>query len=247
VSAARRLFAAALPEDGGAVELGPEAARHARVLRLGPDDPVVLFDGRGHEAEATVEAVAEDGLRCRAAPRRPVAVRRPRVVLVLAMPKGGKLDGVVRACTELGVAAVHLFHAERSVARPEPARAAKRLARLAKVAREAARQSQRADLPELREPAGLAEVVARAPEEAAKLAFVVGAERSLASVEGEAEEAWIVVGPEGGLSPAEVRALEARGFDAVGLGPGVLRVETAATVAVALVTHRLGGLRPLAP
>lgn len=166
-------------------------------------------------------------------------------MLALGMPKGSKLDDIVRSCTELGVSAFHLFGAERSVARPDEERAQRRLDRLTRVAREAARQSMRADVPDLWPPVSLAEVVARVPVGAARLAFVVGAVRRVPEVLASlpaVEEAWVVVGPEGGLSAAEVRALEEHSFCAVGLGPTVLRVETAAPVAVAVVSHHLGAL-----
>lgn len=241
----RRLHAPSLPPNGGELTLGPDAARHARVLRLAPGDRVELFDGRGREAEATVEALEPMGLRVSAEAPREAAPGRPRVVLVQAMPKGAKLDDIVRACTELGVAEVHLVHGARSVARPDEARARKRLARLSKIAREASRQSERADVPRLHPPEALDAVVARAPRAAVRLAFAVGASGALAeALDGAAGEAWVAVGPEGGWDPAEEASLAAAGFASVGLGPGVLRVETAAPVAVALVTERLGGLRP---
>lgn len=240
----RRLHAEALPPDGGAVELGGDAARHAKVLRLSAGATVVLFDGEGHEADATIDAIGER-VRCTAGPRRDARPDRPRVVLCQALPKGGKLDDIVRATTELGVAAIHLAHGARSVARPDEGRADKKLGRLAKIAREAARQSERADVPEIVAPAPLDDVAARAPAEAAKIALVVGAAASLdEALPPEAPEVWLVIGPEGGLAEAEVEALRARGFAAAGLGSAVLRVQTAAPVAVALAMARLGGLRP---
>ena len=250
MSGPRRLFAAPLPEAGGLVELDPRSSKHARVLRLAVGDPVVLFDGRGREAEGRVERLDDGNVRCEAAVPRERARAGPRLVLCQCLPKGAKLDDIVRATTELGVSAIHLVASERSVARVDEARADRKLARLAKVAREAARQSGRADEPELWPPASLEEVAGRAPDGALRLAFVVDGARPLDEVAGpavpggEAKEAWIVVGPEGGLSPSEVAGLERAGFVAVALGTTTLRVETAAPVALALVAHALGGLRP---
>src|SRR5690606_9678054 len=90
-------------------------------------------------------------------------------VLVQALPKGSKLDEIVRACTETGVAAIQLALAERSIARPDADRAGARLDRLAKIAQEAARQSERAHVPPIAPPAPLLEVARRAPEAAVKL------------------------------------------------------------------------------
>lgn len=240
---ARRLYAGAL--GAGEVVLDAAQARHARVLRLRAGDRVVLFDGRGLEADAIVGAIGEDGVRCEAEAPRAIAHAGPRVVLCQCLPKGGKLEDIVRACTELGVAAVHLVASERSVPRPDAARVDKRLERLARVAVEAARQSGRSDVPDVLAPAPLEAVLARAPEEAARVAFAPGGGVPLRDAcAREAPSAWVLIGPEGGLSPAELERAGAHGFSAVDLGPGVLRVETAAPVAVALVTERLGGLRP---
>ncbi len=235
----RRLFAAELPEAGGRVELDQAAARHARVLRLAPGDPVRLFDGQGREAEGRVVALLPDRLSCEVGPAARVAPG-PRVVLVQSMPKGGKPEGIVRMATELGVAEVRLALSARSVARPDVSRAAARLERLVRVAREAARQAGRADVPVLVEPAPLVEVAAQAPETAWRLVFWEGARVPLGGPPDGTREAWIVVGPEGGLGEAEVEALAETGFSPVRLGPTVLRVETAAPVAVALVMDRLG-------
>ncbi len=238
----RRLFARALPASGGEVRLDPTAARHAKVLRLAVGDAVVLFDGAGREAQGCVEAL--DGeLVCRVGPLRVATRAGPAIVLCQCLPKGGKLDDIVRASTELGVRAVHLVTSERTVPRPDEPRAQKRLERLAAVAREAARQSGRADVPDLIAPAPLAEVLARAPEDATRLAFAPEGERALESV-AAAPAAWVLVGPEGGLAQGELELARAAGFAVLGLGPTVLRVETAAVVALALVSHHLGGLRP---
>lgn len=232
MSAPRRLHHHPLPPDGGALELGPEVARHARVLRLTEGDHLVLFDGEGHEADAVIVEL-DARVVCRVDPPRAVDSSRPRVVLVQCVPKGSKLDGIVRGATELGVAAVHLALSERCVSRPKGERAHKRVERLEKIAREAARQCGRADVPEVHAPVPLLEAAARAPEDASRLAFVVGAESEL----GGAGEAWVLVGPEGGLAPDEAAALASDGWMLAGLGTTTLRVETAAIVAVALSLH----------
>src|SRR5690606_2919368 len=122
------LFAAVLPEEGGEVRLDAAATRHARVLRLAPGAPIVLFDGAGGEADGALLALDEDGASARVDARRRVVRDAPRIVLCLGLPKGKKLDDIVRACTELGVGAIHLVECARSVPRLDLARADKRLA-----------------------------------------------------------------------------------------------------------------------
>ncbi|MFW5926292.1 MAG: RsmE family RNA methyltransferase [Myxococcota bacterium] len=240
----RRLFAPSLPAAGGEVRLPPDAAHHARVVRLAPGDAVFLFDGRGYGARGHVERMDGEAVVCRVQGAREVDPVPGEAVLVLATPKAGKLDGIVRMATEAGVAAVRLVATERTVGRPEPKRAEARMERLRRVAREAARQAGRADVPELEAPGALEAVVARAPADALRLMADPGAAGSIAeAVTDRTRPVWIAVGPEGGFSAAERAWLAAQGFAGVRLGPHVLRVETAAPVAVALVMDRLGAER----
>ncbi len=246
MAAQRRLFAPELPAAGGPCDLGEEAAHHARVLRLAPGDAVVLFDGRGGECDARLVALDARGLRCEAAPRRELDAMTRRVTLVQCLPKGEKLEAIVRMATELGVAAIALAHGARSVARPDTKRAEAQRERLERIAREAARQSEQATLPVLAAPVVLREAAARAPASALRIALVPGASRGLAELLAEAPddaEVWLVVGPEGGLDPAELHALEALGYAPASLGASTLRVETAAPVAVALARM----VNPLTP
>ena len=226
----RRLHHPDLPIDGGEVTLGDDASRHAAVLRLAVGDQIALFDGAGHEARARIVAVG-DHVRCALDPRERVTSSGPRVVLCQCVPKGAKLDAIVRGATEVGVSAIHLALAERCVGRV----ADKRIERLETIAREASRQSGRADVPSVLPAAPLLEVAARAPESALRIACVPGG----GSIPTGAPEAWIVVGPEGGLSPGEMGSLDALGYVRVDLGPTILRTETAGVVAPALVRAAL--------
>lgn len=228
----RRLHQGDLPTDGGEVALSEDAARHAAVLRLGVGDEVVLFDGNGNEARARIVAVG-DRVRCALGPRERVTPSGPRVVLCQCIPKGAKLDAIVRGATEVGVGAIHLALAERCVGRASD----KRIERLQTIAREASRQSGRADVPPVLPAAPLLEVAARAPDAALKIACVPGG----GPIPSGAPEAWVVVGPEGGLSPGEIAALEELGYVRVDLGPTILRTETAGVVAPALVRAALAG------
>ena len=262
-TAARRLFVDLLPTHGGQVVLGAESARHAKVLRLGIGDPLRLFDSRGAEADARIVAWDGTGLRCETAPSEERPHRGPRLVLIQAMVKGKTLETIVRAATELGVQAIHLALTRHAIVRPDELRAAARTERLERIAREAVRQSERAQVTEIVPPASLAVVAARAPLTAHRWVFWEGATRGLpataerATGEGAAaresaeaasispvadEEAWYVIGPEGGLVAEEVQDLAAIGYGVASLGATVLRVPTAAIVATGLMLDRLGGL-----
>lgn len=236
----RRFHAPHLPPEGGDVPLDDAAAQHARVLRLAEGDPVVLFDGRGEEAVGQVWRVDDTVVTCRVGPPSRVA---PSMAceLLLGLPKAGKLDGVVRMVTEAGATSVRLVTTAYTVARPDGGRVAARMERLARVARESARQAGRADVPTLHAPEPLERAVAAVPAHAQRCVAHPRAVRWLGHVPADGSPVCVVVGPEGGLQDAEVALLEERGFEPVRLGPHVLRVETAAVVAVALAVQGARG------
>jgi 16S rRNA (uracil1498-N3)-methyltransferase len=237
---ARRLFCAELGGQGP-LELGQAAAQHARVLRLSQGDPVELFDGRGGSLPARIQLLSKGRLVCE--PTGPVlrVPRGPELVLVQCVVKGKKLDDIVRMTCELGVAAIHLALSERCVAQRSD-RDEHKVERLARVASEAARQSEQPYIPEIVEPAGLEQVVSRAPPEAAKLALTERSAKPFPWAP-EAPSLWMVVGPEGGLSPRDRDILSQKKFAAAGLGRAILRTETAAVVGVALGLSALGRRR----
>lgn len=253
----RRLGVDALPPDGGLLTLPEQAARHLRVLRLKASSAVELTDGRGNRARARVVSVDKKRVVCQVDAPGAAPEQRAKVVLVQALPKGAKLEGMVRALTELGVSAVHLALCERGVPRPRTGPTHGRLERLQRVAREACVQSGRARAPLIHLPAPLLEAAGRAPAHARRVVFWEGADASLdnalslspAALSPAAQsktppeqQVWLVVGPEGGLSETEVMALSALRYRQASLGPCLLRVETAAVVASALVLDRLGRL-----
>jgi 16S rRNA (uracil1498-N3)-methyltransferase len=216
-------------------------ARHylADVLRLGPGAPVEVFDGLGGRYLGTLE----DGLETVAlGPRQEARAGAPRISLLFAMARGEKADLVVQKATELGAARLVPFAAARSVVRLEPSRAEARAGRWRRIAEEAARQCGRADVPAIAAPAGLDAALAGLPPGTESFVFHPGG-ASLSQVDAAGAAALAaVVGPEGGLTEEELAACRRAGAIAVSLGPRVLRAETAAIVAVALLQVRFGDL-----
>jgi 16S rRNA (uracil1498-N3)-methyltransferase len=159
--------------------------------------------------------------------------------LVQCLPKGGRIDDIIRMTTEIGVAAIHLALAERSVARPDRERGPQKAERLHRVAMEAARQSEQDYVPDVEPPVPLGDVLRRAPPGAAKVALLARHGHAELPVPPGTEELWLAVGPEGGFSPGDQVELAAAGFISGGLGRSILRTETAAVVGVALGIDRL--------
>lgn len=237
----RRLHLPAARAGEARAALGEEARHYLRdVLRLPPGAAVEVFDGRGAAWEATVLAGYQE-LALGAA--RAVPGAAASVWLLVALARGEKLDLVVQKATELGVAHVTPFAAERSVVRLEPAKGEERAGRWRRIAGEAARQCGRADVPEIAVPAPLDEALTAIPPGFATFLFHPGGPPLADAPPSPAGGYAAVVGPEGGLTEAEREACARAGAHPASLGPRVLRAETAAIVAVALLQARFGDLR----
>jgi 16S rRNA (uracil1498-N3)-methyltransferase len=234
----RRVFLPPARIAAGRAALTPEARHYLRdVLRLAPGAEVEVFDGEGGayagELLPGLEALA-------LGPRREARPALPLWLLV-ALAKGEKMDLVVQKATELGATRIVPFEGERSVVRLAAEKGRDRAERWRRIAAEAARQCGRADAPELDAPCALAAALEAVPAPFLRVVFHPGGDRLPA--EASPAGAAAVVGPEGGLTDDEVAACEAAGALRVGLGPRVLRAETAAVVAVALLQARYGDLR----
>lgn len=205
----------------------PSSIRHQvrSVLRLGDGDRIVLLTGDGTESVCRLH-----GAECIVEERRPTAGEPAhRLTIAQALLRGDGLEDVVREGTELGVARFRLFVSERCVAR---ALSSGRLARLRTIAREAAEQSERGFVPEVDDPVTLADV---AP--GSVLLYERHDGRRLSELE---PPGCVVIGPEGGFSPAEVAAAVRAGATLAGLGPRILRSRTVATAVAAVVLSRTG-------
>lgn len=225
--AARRALVPELGSEGSELPLDDTTSHHLlRVLRLAPGDPVVVFDGQGKEAEARLVADPHGTVRLvqTAPPRSRRATQAVHVILGLL--KGPAMDDAVRMATEAGMTDLHPLVAARSVARDG------RDERWLRIAESAAVQCGRADLPRIHPAGTLPAILDRIPPHVARRIALPGAARRAPT----ARDVAVLVGPEGGLTPAEVEQALARGFEPVTLGPWVLRACTAAPVAVALVT-----------
>jgi 16S rRNA (uracil1498-N3)-methyltransferase len=214
-------------DDLDALELDPADAHHLhRVLRARPGETVVVSDGRGGWRRCLYRAGANDGaveprlevdgpvVRC-AAPQAPVTVG------FVAM-KGDRPEHVVRMLTEAGVDRIVVLRATRSVVQWDGPRAARAIERLRRVSREAASQSRRPWLAEVEGVLSVAELAGPAGS-----AGPTGL--ALAHLGGPPptrDTRTVAVGPEGGWDPAELA-----GQATIGLGPRVLRAETAAVAA----------------
>ena len=215
-----------LPAPGPASLTGDVAHHLARVLRVKVGDSVRLGDGRGNTATATITAVQKQVLGIVLDEIVHEAPLRPQVTLAFAVPRPSRADWLVEHATEVGVTSFQPLWTERS--RPQGLRAD----RWRKVAQAAAGQCARAWLPVVHEPIELKELLARPPAGERLLADPGGAELSLAA---DATAAVLLVGPEGGFSPAELAAVHAAEFAPARFAAHILRTETAALIGAAVL------------
>jgi 16S rRNA (uracil1498-N3)-methyltransferase len=241
---------ASIPESAVVLALSETDLHHlSRVLRLVAGDRIVVADPRGAEAEATLVEVSPE--RAVADLDAPLArPKRPHVVLAPGLSRRERMELTVQKATELGVEEIWPLLTERCVVRLDEERTGRRAERWRRIAEEAAKQSQRSDVPVVREPLTIGELAAEAGrfdvvlvpwEEAMAGGYGIGSALDAAGATADTS-VLLVVGPEGGLSAAEIVELESAGGVVVTLGDMVLRTETAGMVAVALASYELGAL-----
>ncbi|MFF2369060.1 16S rRNA (uracil(1498)-N(3))-methyltransferase [Agromyces sp. NPDC058110] len=225
---------------GDVVRLTGDEARHAvTVSRVRVGEQLSVGDGRGSLAAATVIEAAPRELVLELGEVVTSPAPGPRITLVQALAKGDRDELAVQAATELGVDAIVPWAATRSVSRWEGPKVEKGRARWATIVREATKQSIRAWMPEVGPLTPTARLAALL-EGQRVLLLEPTATTPLTSLDDDGRDLALVVGPEGGIAPAEIERLVAAGAEAVRLGGSVLRTSTAGPAAIAVLNARLG-------
>jgi 16S rRNA (uracil1498-N3)-methyltransferase len=247
-----RCFVAAPLRAGELRLLPPPVARHvARVLRARVGDELTVFDGGGGEYPARIAELGARAVRVRVEEQRALERESPvGVTLLQGLARTERMDLIVQKATELGVAAILVWPAERSVARLDAAARAKRCDHWRAIAIAACEQCGRNRIPTVAVAAGLSAVCAAAADPVGgKLLLDPEASESLATALQSAlsanrpERLQLLIGPEGGISPAEQAQALVAGFRSCRLGPRVLRAETAPLAALAAIQALAGDFR----
>lgn len=220
-------------------------AHHLQVRRARPGDRIQVSDGAGRVAGAVIEQMSSDRVVAAASDVEYTDAPLTRLVVFQGLAKSGRVDWAVEKMVELGVDEVAVFAAGRSVPRWSEDKAAVMRQRWERVALAASKQSRRARLPVVSGPwtpevlqervRSLNAVLVADPTAPADL-------RGHLKRIGRVETLGLVIGPEGGLEPAEIQGLVHAGAHPVGLGSQVLRTETAGLALAAVVLHHLGRL-----
>lgn len=221
---------------------GADAAHLAKALRAKPGDTLVVCDGRGTDYDGVITAVEPGAIRLSLSPGRP-SIAEPSLwaEVYVGFSKGERMDYAIQKSVELGASAIWPFYSEYCVIKPK--NDDNKTERFNRIAREAAKQSVRGILPVVHAPVYFtAALKAAASQEQALFFYELGGQPLGRAFNPAAKSVALITGPEGGFSPKEATAAEAAGCLPVGLGPRILRCETAPPAALALVMGLSGNL-----
>ncbi|MEM5399539.1 MULTISPECIES: 16S rRNA (uracil(1498)-N(3))-methyltransferase [Paraburkholderia] len=243
-----RFFVGNALQSDEVVTLPDEVTRHVQVLRLQPGDSIVLFNGLGGEYSAEIVGMERRDTQVRIGPHRDVEAEPPyRVTLAQGVAGNDKMDWLIEKAVELGATNFVPLTAARSVVRLSGERAVRRQAHWQRIVQASCEQCGRNRLPDVapaRDIAAWLDSLPKRPGEG-ELRLLLSPRANVAfstlPVEPPLGEVTVLIGPEGGFSSQEEEAALDHGFLAVGLGPRVLRTETAGIAVLAALAARWGG------
>ena len=211
------------------------------VLRLTRGEKIVLI-GQKYQFKAVIAEVTKAKLVAKISSKKLIPISPLKIDLFQGLPKSSKFEFIIEKSTELGVDQIYPLLTERTVVTLEPAKTAKKLSRWQKIALEAARQSRRLSVPEVKPPLPFKELLEKLSSYSLSLVFWEEStswlnEQQLKPLK-EGRLA-IIIGPEGGFSQQEVEQLKKVGALEVSLGPRILRTETAPLAALAVINFLL--------
>jgi 16S rRNA (uracil1498-N3)-methyltransferase len=226
------------------VKLPEAAAGHlARVLRLRAGDRLVLFDGSGSDFHAEITEIAGSRVRARILERVDGLRESPlAVTLVQAVSRGERMDWTLQKATELGVRRIQPVLSARSVVRLDAQQAERRLRHWQAIVASACEQCGRSVMPLVEPPLELSRYLERPCGDVRRMVLAPDGAVSIGGLAGGLTGVELLIGPEGGLDESELAAAVAAGFEAVRLGPRVLRTETAGIAALAVLQALAGDL-----
>jgi 16S rRNA (uracil1498-N3)-methyltransferase len=237
-----RFFLPAGSLQGDQIMIVGDPFHHLRnVLRLKPGALLLLLDGHGQCCQVRLEQLHTDRATTRVIRRWQEQDAALSITLLQALPKGDKFDLILQKGTELGISCFQPIETAHAVPNLDPSRRSKRQQRWQRIVGEAARQSRRSFLPDVRPLIPLADVLGE-PSNDLKLVLWEAGSVALREALPQAPPPGVrlLVGPEGGFSATEISAIIAAGYHAVHLGPRILRTETAGLAATPVLQYLYG-------
>lgn len=243
-----RFFMAGSNIAGGTVLISGEDATHVKVLRLRVGDRIVICDGNKTDHHCTIQRISPDAVEAEVLESVPCpAEPSVRCIMLAGLPKQGeRSDYIVQKCTESGASEIVFFLSHRCVAKPDEKALEKKLARWQRIAEEAAKQSGRGIIPQVRAVGSFAEALDIANQTELPLFMYETGERvtlkdAIEKVPSPASAA-ILTGPEGGFEPYEAELAAKLGFSLCSMGPRILRCETAPVAALTALMYATGNM-----
>lgn len=218
---------------GETLTLPDTVVRHIHVLRLKPDTEIILFNGNGRAYTAILNTLNKRYAEATIIQESEVQTESPlKLILIQAISSGDRMDFTLQKSVELGISEIWPIFSERSIVRLTGDRAEKKTARWQDIVISACEQSGRNSIPTVYPPCQFEEALKRIPSGYTKLLLSLNQATRLANLP-HTEQACLLIGPEGGWSTAEENTAKNLGFQAITLGPRVLRTETASLAALA--------------
>lgn len=238
----QKLFVDFIPENK--ITLNEEQSRHtAKSLRMKKGDMLTLSCQNGSDYGCIIEKIDRDAVTLAVCYKQANGSEPTvKVTLYQGVPKGDKLEDVIQKCTELGITAICPVLTHRSVSRPDEKAAKKKQARYQKIALEAAQQSGRGIIPEIKDMTTLKKAAAEDSSQLKILFYEGGGEKLRDIIPPDIKSVSIYIGPEGGFDTEEVELIKNNGGIIASLGPRILRTQTApvaALTAVMLMTDNM--------
>lgn len=232
------------PEDIKKSEIhvgGNEAHHIVDVMRLEKGDGVVAFDGLGNEYTGIINEAKKKLVIISIKSRQKQSPLNTKITLAQSIPKSDKMDYIIQKTTELGIHSIIPIITERTVVKIDKNKKAKKMARWAKIAREASKQCGRSIVPEIKDILNFREVINSGQNYSLRLIpSLIGEKKELKSLLSKKIESTIIlIGPEGGFSPSEVKLAQDSGFSAISLGVYTLKSDTAAITSAAILSYAL--------
>jgi 16S rRNA (uracil1498-N3)-methyltransferase len=236
-----RFFISPEQVSGQSITISGEDVHHiVKVLRMKTGDELLLCDGTGSEYSVKIAQVNKSDITTEVKARSGREIRYPLITLGQGLPKSDKMDWIVQKATELGVANIVPLVTERTIVKIKDE--GKRISRWQKIAREAAMQSNRADIPAVGRIVSYNDFL-RTPNAELPTLFLLPWEEGTVPIKGilranpGMKNIVVLIGPEGGFSAHEAEAAQGKGFHLVSLGPNILRTETAAIAVLSMIGY----------
>ena len=226
---------------------GEDVKHITKVLRLNENDIIIICDGCGNDYTVSIEEIQKNEISTKIISKKLSLTEPPiKVILYQGLPKSAKMEYIIQKCTELGIAKIVPVVTKRTVVKLDPKSREHKVERWKKISYEAAKQSNRGIIPSIDYPISFDEAVNEMKNTDLSIICYERAEdlrlKDLLRKHLSAQTISIMIGPEGGFDDEEIEKAQLQGLNIVGLGPRILRTETAGSAVLAMLMYELEGI-----